>query len=301
MSSSGWSKEIGSDGAGILSQNCSSSPHWCEAAAVFVPYCSSDSWSGTNATVGWESVTAFAGAHIVDAVFADLQQRGILTSTTELVFSGSSAGAEGLYPHVRRVAALHDPSRMAVLVDSGFFLDSKPYRQGDCRSLMHCTEAGALQIAAHSWALRADESCAATYGAGAWQCMLGPYALPHILLPSLTVVVAEFRFDQVALLHDGITSEPTSGDALSYAQGQAMQVVKQVTAALAAAPSTHTVAFLPSCFQHTVARGYGFGLEVVEGVTLASALQTALTSTTPTSVVYADTCDSSPSCNPTCT
>lgn len=82
---------------GILSSISGENPYWHDANHVLVPYCSSDSWSGTrtlsDARDGW----SFMGSLIVRQVIADLIPLGLDRSQGgELLLAGSSAGGLGV-------------------------------------------------------------------------------------------------------------------------------------------------------------------------------------------------------------
>ena len=94
MSSNSWmvEKSVG----GILSADREENPHFSDANHVFVPYCSSDSWSGTASVKNSEGLT-FMGRHILKEVIQELSDQHDLLSSQELFLTGSSAGATGMY------------------------------------------------------------------------------------------------------------------------------------------------------------------------------------------------------------
>lgn len=63
------------------------------ALCRFVPYCSSDSWSGTKAAT--DGSFSFMGAEIVAQIIRDLTPLG-LDNASSLLLAGSSAGATGV-------------------------------------------------------------------------------------------------------------------------------------------------------------------------------------------------------------
>merc|ERR1712113_1352882 len=71
-------------------------PEFAGAAHVFVPYCSSDSWSGDRdaspATYGW----AFKGKVIVREVFRALAKSHGLQDVSAVYLTGVSAGGMGV-------------------------------------------------------------------------------------------------------------------------------------------------------------------------------------------------------------
>ena len=94
MSSKSWpvEKSVG----GILSADREENPHFSDANHVFVPYCSSDSWSGTASVKNSEGLT-FMGRHILKEVIQELSDKHDLLSSQELFLTGSSAGGTGTY------------------------------------------------------------------------------------------------------------------------------------------------------------------------------------------------------------
>ncbi|XP_065184285.1 palmitoleoyl-protein carboxylesterase NOTUM-like [Sycon ciliatum] len=89
---------------GILSSQERINPYLHSANKVYMPYCSSDFWSGTqtgrsnNETSGGEFV--FSGALIFRAVVADLIKREGLATATRVIISGSSSGGLGVLLHI---------------------------------------------------------------------------------------------------------------------------------------------------------------------------------------------------------
>lgn len=107
----------------------------------YFPYCSSDSWSGNSTTATFGFI--FRGAEIVRDAVKNIVD---FSRSRNVIFSGASAGAEGLYPHADWLQQQIPNSNVRVLSDSGFFLDNAPYYNGPCHDLGSCTEQGALQV-----------------------------------------------------------------------------------------------------------------------------------------------------------
>ena len=80
--------------SGLVSADPKKNPHFAEANHAFVPYCSSDSWSGTASNKNSEGLT-FMGRHIVKEVITELSHSQQLLSSREIFLTGSSAGATG--------------------------------------------------------------------------------------------------------------------------------------------------------------------------------------------------------------
>lgn len=102
MTSTTWTetRDIG----GILSPLATENPYWYNANHVFVPYCSSDSWSGSRAKPESRDSFRFMGSLIVRQVMADLIPLGLGNPQgADLVMAGSSAGGLGVMLNLDKV------------------------------------------------------------------------------------------------------------------------------------------------------------------------------------------------------
>jgi len=275
-------------GTGIMSKNPSINLHWHNFTAVYIPYCSSDSFSGFTLTsdIGY----SFMGSMIVDRIVQQLREEGLGTAD-EVIFSGSSAGAEGLYPNADRISQYFKPGvRYTVLADSGWFLDYDPYKQGDCSELFKCTEQRALQLGVPLWKSRLNDQCnRAKSTSDKWQCMLGYHAFPYLKTPTF---IFAYRFDAAGLQHSGIEGIPLSPPELEYAAKAAMNI--------SASFSTATVrgVFSPSCYIHTIEESENWNKILVSGRTYPDIAYT-WTQNPQQLYWYVDKCNT-PNCNPTC-
>lgn len=68
----------------------------------FVPYCTSDSWSGTRAFRSPNDMFSFMGAEIVVQIIRDLVPLG-LENASAFLLAGSSAGGTGVMLNLNRV------------------------------------------------------------------------------------------------------------------------------------------------------------------------------------------------------
>ncbi|KAK2112384.1 hypothetical protein P7K49_012131 [Saguinus oedipus] len=136
----------------------------------FIPYCSSDVWSGASPKSeksespafpghrkarqgrdegGRGDKYAFMGTLIIQEVVRELLGRG-LSGAKVLLLAGSSAGGTGVLLNVDRVAEqLEELGYPAIqvrgLADSGWFLDSKQYRHTDCIDTITCAPTEAIR------------------------------------------------------------------------------------------------------------------------------------------------------------
>ena len=173
MSSEDWPTErsIG----GILSADPEENPYFSDANHVFVPYCTSDSWSGTASHRNKDGFT-FMGRHIIREVIRQLSDYQQLQFGTELFLAGSSAGATGVLVNVDYVANLMSPHGVRVrgIVDSGWFLDNTAHG-GNINSQIRN-----LQFGIKMWQANVNDECAREYSEDLWKCYIGYRAQPHI-------------------------------------------------------------------------------------------------------------------------
>lgn len=102
MTSTTWTetRDIG----GILSPLAAENPYWYNANHVFVPYCSSDSWSGARSKPESRDGFRFMGSLIVRQVMADLIPLGLgHPQGADLLMAGSSAGGLGVMLNLDKV------------------------------------------------------------------------------------------------------------------------------------------------------------------------------------------------------
>ena len=167
---------------GILSADPKENPDFADANHVFVPYCSSDSWSGTNAGKA-NGDRAFMGNLIVQEVVRELADYNQLLFAKELYLAGSSAGATGVLVNVDLVAKIVAKVGILVrgIVDSGWFLDNQPFNAGggDCPNGQCHSVIDDLKAGVELWGAKVPEGCLQEYPER-WQCFIGYKAFPFI-------------------------------------------------------------------------------------------------------------------------
>ncbi|TWW58592.1 Carboxylesterase notum2 [Takifugu flavidus] len=158
------------EGTGILSSRAEENPHWHNANIVFIPYCSSDVWSGTRPAPAPpqrpgqarerdrdanRNLTeyAFMGSMIIREVIKDLAPKGMKQAKV-VMLSGTSAGGIGVMLNIERVASqlsqLGAEAQVRGLVDSGWFLESKRQRSPDCPEAISCSPEDSIRIGLRS-------------------------------------------------------------------------------------------------------------------------------------------------------
>jgi hypothetical protein len=96
---------------GVLGTMPSTNPDFYDATMVQVLYCSSDDWSGAKASASAynpndPTTWNFQGRAILDSVMADLKANHSLSTATEVMFTGQSAGGVGVFANTNPVAKL---------------------------------------------------------------------------------------------------------------------------------------------------------------------------------------------------
>lgn len=159
---------------GILSSDADENPHFSDANHVLVPYCTSDSWSGTAKRTA-TSRFSFLGSEIVKEVIRELFSWEQLGTAKELYLAGSSAGGTGVLVNLDPVAELVAQlggrhMRLRGIVDSGWFLDADPYSSTDRPSTPASTT---IKIGAETWGAKLPEGCQQAFPGEQWKCFFG--------------------------------------------------------------------------------------------------------------------------------
>ncbi|XP_024060491.2 palmitoleoyl-protein carboxylesterase notum2-like [Terrapene carolina triunguis] len=266
MSSSEWPQT--KKGTGILSSQMEESPHWWNANAVFVPYCSSDIWSGTLPK-SLQADYAFMGSLIIQEVIKDLVPKGIKQAKVVLL-AGESAGGTGVLLNLERVAALleeleAEAVQVRGLVDSGWFLDIKHPRQSDCSDAASCAPVGAIKKGLRMWNGILPEKCKQQFKrVNEWQCFLGDRLYSSLKSP---VFVVQWLFDEEQLKLENIHlgSQFLTENQWNYLQN----LGRELRNSLRVVPAV----FAPACLSHTlITKSYWLEFQV-KGISLARALQ----------------------------
>ncbi|XP_066503092.1 inactive palmitoleoyl-protein carboxylesterase notum1b [Hoplias malabaricus] len=265
MSSSRWPSTR--TGTGILSSQPEENPHWWNANMVFIPYCSSDVWSGASPQKD-QNDYAFMGSLIIQEVVKELLTKG-LDNAKVLLLAGSSAGGTGVLLNVDRVAELlksqgHGSVQVRGLADSGWFLDNKQYRCTECVDTISCAPTEAIKRGIRYWGGVVPERCRLDHPGEEWNCFFGYKVFPTLKSP---VFVVQWLFDEAQLTVDNIhlTGQPVQEGQWRYIQNLGIELrntLKNVPAM-----------FAPACLSHEViTRNYWMDIQV-KGTSLPRALQ----------------------------
>lgn len=153
-------------------------PFWWNANHVFIPYCTSDSWSGSK-PYSRSEMFSFMGSALVQQVVQDLLTLG-LENSTDLLLTGSSAGGTGVMLNLDPVREfLHEKKRLKHIAvkgvtDSGWFLDRTPYAP----TLKPAVDA--IRKGMELWGGQVPRRCKNLYPSEPWRCYFGYRLYPTL-------------------------------------------------------------------------------------------------------------------------
>jgi hypothetical protein len=281
MSSSGYPKTM--TGTGILSENPNVNPNFWSANSVFVPYCSSDVWSGAHVSSGQPGDWHFQGTTILNALIDDLVARWNFKAATIVILSGTSAGGMGVMYNIDWFADRVNWAKVVGIVDSGFFLDIPPYISGDCSNIFWCPLQAVVQKGLVYWNGQTAPTC--RYGGPQrYLCYFGPSIYPtrHPLL------IMQFRFDSAQLALLGVYP-PYDSSKNAY--------IQRISPVILNALKGTSPVFAPSCNRHGFINDDRWNKVTIGGVTLNSLIVKWFTGGGPLQLI--DGCNSM-DCNRTC-
>uniref|UniRef100_A0AAX7VZ74 Notum, palmitoleoyl-protein carboxylesterase n=1 Tax=Astatotilapia calliptera TaxID=8154 RepID=A0AAX7VZ74_ASTCA len=258
MSSTKW--PLTRTGTGPTCLSLSRAPH------RFIPYCSSDVWSGATPKTD-QSDYAFMGSLIIKEVVNELLTKG-LENAKVLLLAGSSAGGTGVLLNVDQVAEQLETQgytgvQVRGLADSGWFLDNKQYKFTDCLDTISCAPTEAIKRGIRYWGGLVPESCRQAHVGEEWNCFFGYKVYPTLKSP---VFVAQWLFDEAQLTVDNIhlTGQPIHEGQWRYIQklGQELRLTLRDVTAM----------FAPACLSHELITRADWTDIRVKGISLPRAL-----------------------------
>lgn len=252
MTSKRWKSTL--LGEGILSPSSSNNPDFYNANHVYVPYCSSDGWSGDRAASSATNGMAFRGLRIVQGVIAQLKNSSLtpspnLNDATSVLFTGTSAGGAGVLVNLDWVTTQVPQAVVKGINDAGWLLDIAPYDTG----LSSASDRFTLGYS--FWTATVDSSCAAAYPATPYLCYFGVYAYPYISTP---MAVQMAQRDKNTLEEWYGVIEPYDSGELAFIESFAPQIrtsLDPVTVAFSPTGNNHGI-LIKVAFYNTVVNGY---------------------------------------------
>jgi hypothetical protein len=218
---------------GIKSADPKQNPDFYDANYVQLVYCSSDAWSGDVAADATQPATvathwAYRGRTIVTSVIADLKANRGLSSATEVLVAGSSAGGIGTLQRVDDIGALVSPARFLGLMDAGFFLDFPSYQMA--APLTPSLRRQDLTAGVQLWGGGGDASCeaAATTLDEHVDCRAADALFRNGFIAT-PMFIRQSLLDNIQLSGLGLDSMDTSAAASAYRASFATELVNELT------------------------------------------------------------------------
>lgn len=261
-SSTKWPKEMG---IGFLQQRDPTlNPDFYDWNYVMMAYCSQDLHGGqitkpSNASYG----LYFSGRLNFLAMIKSLPA---LSSASDIVLSGDSAGGIGVWYHLDWLAGHFSSARVVGAPIAGFYFYADPYMG------VNHTSSGLADFREPAWPSHVelwdsfmDESCVSALGSKSWACMLANNSFPYIDTP---VFITEAQTDMVVLLYHDWVPQPYV--MMGPEQDYLAQWHENMSIALAPAlASGRDGVFNPACFIHT---GFSFTSPRIENTTYVQTL-----------------------------
>ncbi|KAL1131741.1 hypothetical protein AAG570_011354, partial [Ranatra chinensis] len=257
MSSKQW-PDIRNVG-GILSPNPDENPYWWNANHVFVPYCTSDSWSGQRTVPSVDNRFTFMGAIIIEQVIENLLPLG-LHNATSLLLAGSSAGGAGVMLNLEKVKdllKLHPNILVRGVSDSGWFLDRPPFSSHSDS----ITSVDAVKRGLPLWEGQIPKNCRTKYHFEPWRCYFGYRLYPTISAP---LFVFQWLFDEAQMTADNVGAPVTK---------QQWDYIHKMGDSLRNTFVNVSAVFAPSCISHSVLTKRDWQILRIDDVSLPQALR----------------------------
>jgi hypothetical protein len=253
--------------SGLLTSNPASNPDFYDASIVQVLYCSSDDWSGAKASTSSynpadPTTWNFEGHAIVKDVLADLNANHGLSSATEIMFTGQSAGGLGVFDNVNTIAPLipsgvrftaYSDAAFGNVIDN-FSATGAPPNYLDTSSTPNEIAKRVPGIAL--WNGTGDAACAAAAGTNT-TAQVGCYSGQQLLAPggniTLPMLVSISEKDTNQLSTDGVSiGDIQSGNLTPAESGYITYFASQMRANLMSTNSNVSI-FSPDVFAHVEA------------------------------------------------
>ncbi|KAF5295937.1 hypothetical protein FQA39_LY12709 [Lamprigera yunnana] len=242
---------------GILSPNEDENPYWWNTNHVFVPYCTSDTWSGSRRSR--DDLFTFMGALIVQQVVKDLVPLG-LENSTNLLLTGSSAGGTGVMINLDPTRELlHDALNLKHITvkgvtDSGWFLDRTPYTPTGKSPVE------AIRKGMHHWHGKVPKRCRKMYESEPWRCYFGYRLYPNLKTP---LFIFQWLFDEAQMNADNVGAPVTK---------QQWDYIHKMGDSLRQSFENVSAVFAPSCISHSVLTKKDWLNVKIDDITVAQAL-----------------------------
>lgn len=234
-------------------------PYYYHANMVYIPYCSSDTWTGTYKATSRDEFS-FMGSLIVDEVLKDLLAQG-LTKGKKLILAGSSAGGTGVLMNLDRVAynmAQWAPNvEVRGVSDSGWFLDNKQYKPVPCLNAHSCAPVDGIKRGVELWHGQLPRRCEARHTQSErWRCYFGYRLYPTLKTP---VYIVQYLFDVAQLTADNV-GPPVHKEQWQYIHKLGREIKESL--------KNVSAVFAPACMSHIMLMKRDWNLVTIGKVSL---------------------------------
>lgn len=260
---------------GILSSKQDENPYYFEANHVFVPYCSSDGWSGDNPAKSNKDLH-FSGSKIIQNVIKDLISKG-LDEADSVYLAGSSAGGTGVLINIDEISDLISSINPKIstrgLVDSGWFLDNEPFKNSNLNNLLArrldnvclagqlCSPIESVKQGFKLWKSNLPTACKNEYPNEQWRCFFGHRIFKTLKTP---IFVIQWLFDEAQLTASNVAM-PSTKSHWRYVYKMSMQMRNSLR--------NVSGLFAPSCISHTLLIKRNWNQIKINGYSLSEAIK----------------------------
>lgn len=254
-----------------MSPNSSINPDFYDANIVYIRYCSSDAFAGTNGNeYGW----VFRGQLILKAVIADTIFSTPLPppgQSFSILFTGCSAGGQGvvnnhrwLTDYVLTSSIASSISNLKSVSDAGWMMDITPLNPN------HPSSGKQFQTAVPMWGPGAmDPDCVAANLGNEWMCFVTPYAFPYLSRARAPILIQSNQYDAFQVPWD-CCSPPWKNK--TY-EDEAEGIRSAFHASMAALVNPPDGIFSAACFDHCLTMDDNLFTQVtVSGLSLQQAI-----------------------------
>ncbi|CAH8627113.1 unnamed protein product [Schistosoma bovis] len=251
---------------GILSSDPNANPIYHEFHSVFIPYCSSDLWTGKMANRSGDFY--FHGSRILAAVIDNIPWQNA-AYTEKVIFAGSSAGGIGVLMNIDRLSRklfnrIGYPVLVSGIIDSSWFIHIPAYQESKCVNAFECPPEEGIHRGMKFWNPRIPKPCRKAHPKEEkWKCYLAPFMYPHLKTPVYIVQSlfdeAQMQMSKVPLLTGGTYSK------WAYIQNLGKEVARSLQAAGGV--------FAPSCLDHEILTKNNWVHKMIGTISLVNAIK----------------------------
>nr|CAB3264415.1 palmitoleoyl-protein carboxylesterase NOTUM precursor [Phallusia mammillata] len=266
--------------SGIMSDSKDYNPYLFDANMVYVPYCSSDMWTGRAPRHNFGNASyAFMGSVILEDVFRHLITHRGMKDASGIILAGSSAGGTGVFMNIDRIQSLITDLGVKVrirgIADSAWYLlRPEMEQQVQCKGV-NCPQVANLGKGVTVWQANIPARCHQSYTTvtsshaqatpldESWKCFFGYVIYPYVTAP---VFVAQWMFDSFQIQADDADFLGRSRESRFY-----LGYIRNLSIKIRTQLEQVDGVFSPSCIDHAVLERREWTSILVSDINLSSA------------------------------